>query len=104
MLQNYKKTLYSVRKALAKRFAISLPIGRFPFSISEIWLGSDHLCKLFLRQSFTRTKPAQCMTYMEIELFEWDEDTIVHIANHGISPEEIEEVAFENLPYIPRYG
>ena len=44
------------------------------------------------------------MTYMEIELFEWDEDTIVHIANHGISPEEIEEDAFENLPYIPRYG
>ncbi len=37
---------------------------------------------------------------MEIKSFRWDEDIIVHIANHGVSPEEVEEVAFENLPYI----
>jgi len=37
---------------------------------------------------------------VEIKSFKWDEDTIDHIANHGISPEEIEEVAFQNLPYI----
>jgi uncharacterized DUF497 family protein len=37
---------------------------------------------------------------MEINSFKWDEDTIVHIANHAVSPEEVEEVAFENLPYI----
>jgi uncharacterized DUF497 family protein len=37
---------------------------------------------------------------MEINSFKWDEDSIVHIANHGVSPEEVEEVAFEDLPYI----
>ena len=37
---------------------------------------------------------------MEINSFKWDEDTIAHIANQGISPEEIEEVAFEDLPYF----
>jgi len=37
---------------------------------------------------------------MEINSFKWDEDTIVHIANHGVSPEEVEEVAFENVPSI----
>lgn len=37
---------------------------------------------------------------MEIKSFRWDEDIIVHIANHGVSPEEVEEVAFENFPYI----
>jgi len=35
----YKKILYSVRKAFAKRLAIPLPIGRLPFSISEIRVG-----------------------------------------------------------------
>ena len=43
---------------------------------------------------------------MKIFLFRWDEDTIDHIANHGITPEEVEEVAFEGRPYIRkgRYG
>jgi len=36
----------------------------------------------------------------KIKSFKWGEDTIDHIANHGISPEEIEEVAFQNFPYI----
>ena len=32
----YKKTLYPVLSALASRLAISLPMERFPFSISEM--------------------------------------------------------------------
>ena len=31
---------------------------------------------------------------MEIRSFRWDEDTIDHIANHGVRPDEVEEVAF----------
>lgn len=37
---------------------------------------------------------------MEIKYFTWDEDTIDHIARHGITPEEVEEIAFEGSPYI----
>ena len=37
---------------------------------------------------------------MEIRSFKWDEDTIDHIANHGVRPDEVEEVAFEDYPYI----
>ncbi len=43
---------------------------------------------------------------MEIFFFRWDEDTIEHLANHGIPPEEVEDVAFEGSPSIRkgRYG
>ncbi len=37
---------------------------------------------------------------MEIHRFKWDEDNIEHILNHGVTPEEIEEIAFEGVPYI----
>ena len=37
---------------------------------------------------------------MEIRFFKWDENTIDHIANHNVTPAEVEEVAFENSPYI----
>ena len=37
---------------------------------------------------------------MEIRSFSWDEDVIDHIALHGVDPDEVEEVAFENAPYI----
>lgn len=37
---------------------------------------------------------------MEIRSFKWDEDTIDHIANHNVTPDEVEEVAFEGSPYI----
>lgn len=39
---------------------------------------------------------------MEIIYFRWDEDIINHIARHEVKPEEIEEVAFENNPYVRR--
>ena len=35
IILNYKKTLYPVLSAFAKRLAISLPMERFSFSISE---------------------------------------------------------------------
>lgn len=37
---------------------------------------------------------------MEIRSFKWDEGTIDHIADHGVTPDEVEEVAFEGSPYI----
>ena len=37
---------------------------------------------------------------MEIRSFKWDEDNIFHIAYHKVTPEEIEEVAFDGSPYI----
>lgn len=37
---------------------------------------------------------------MLITEFEWDEDNIEHIAKHRVTPEEVEEIAFENEPYI----
>jgi len=32
--------------------------------------------------------------------FEWDEYNIEHIARHRVTPEEVEEVAFDDEPYI----
>ena len=37
---------------------------------------------------------------MEIRSFKWDEGTIDHIADHGVTPDEVEEIAFEGSPYI----
>jgi len=37
---------------------------------------------------------------MEISGFEWDDLTIDHIARHGISPDEVEDVAFDDEPWI----
>lgn len=37
---------------------------------------------------------------MEISSFKWSEDNIYHIANHDVTPYEVEEVAFEGSPYI----
>jgi hypothetical protein len=37
---------------------------------------------------------------MEIHAFSWNEDNIEHISNHGVTPEEIEEIVFEGTPYI----
>jgi len=39
---------------------------------------------------------------VEIGSFKWDEDTLDHIAIHNVTPEEVEEVAFESSPYIRR--
>jgi len=30
----------------------------------------------------------------------WDEDNILHIARHGVSPEEVEEVCFSSSPHV----
>jgi uncharacterized DUF497 family protein len=39
---------------------------------------------------------------MEIDGFEWDEDNISHIARHGVRPDEVEDVAFDDKPWIKK--
>ena len=39
---------------------------------------------------------------MEITEFEWDYDNIEHVARHHISPDEIEDVAFGDEPWVKR--
>jgi uncharacterized DUF497 family protein len=39
---------------------------------------------------------------MTIFLFQWDIDTADHIAAHGVSPDEVEEVAFDDEPHVRR--
>ncbi len=36
---------------------------------------------------------------MEIKSFRWDIETVEHIANHSVRPDEVEELAFEDDPY-----
>ncbi len=33
---------------------------------------------------------------MEINEFEWDDSNVQHIARHKVSPDEVEDVAFED--------
>lgn len=37
---------------------------------------------------------------MEITEFEWDDDNIEHVARHRISPDEVENVAFDDEPWV----
>jgi uncharacterized DUF497 family protein len=37
---------------------------------------------------------------MEISEFEWDENNIEHISKHNVFPDEIEDVAFDDDPWI----
>ena len=37
---------------------------------------------------------------MEIRGFQWNVEIVAHISRHGVTPEEIEEIAFEGSPYI----
>ena len=39
---------------------------------------------------------------MEISEFEWDDNNIEHIARHPVSPDEVEDVAFDDEPWIRR--
>ena len=39
---------------------------------------------------------------MEITEFEWDENNIENIARHNVSPDEIEDVAFDDEPWIKK--
>ncbi len=41
---------------------------------------------------------------MKIQKITWDQETVDHIANHDVSPEEVEQVLFndEDLPVIMR--
>ena len=39
---------------------------------------------------------------MEISEFEWDDNNIEHIAWHQVSPDEVEDVAFDDEPWIRR--
>ena len=37
---------------------------------------------------------------MEITWFEWDDKNIEHVARHNVAPDEIEDVAFDDEPWI----
>lgn len=37
---------------------------------------------------------------MRITDIAWDEETVVHIAKHGVEPKEVEEVCFKMDPFI----
>ena len=37
---------------------------------------------------------------MEIREFEWDDNAIEHISRHGVSPDEVEDLAFDDDPWI----
>ncbi len=39
---------------------------------------------------------------MEITDFEWDDYNIGHMAKHGVSPDEVECVAFDDEPWIKK--
>ena len=39
---------------------------------------------------------------MEVKEFEWSENNIEHIAKYGVSPDELEDVAFNDEPLIRR--
>jgi len=41
---------------------------------------------------------------MKIERISWDQETVDHISNHSVTPEEVEEVLFSDtdLPLIMR--
>jgi len=37
---------------------------------------------------------------MEIREFEWDDNNIEHLSRHGVSPDEVEDLAFDDDPWI----
>ena len=37
---------------------------------------------------------------MRIRNILWDEDTILHIAKHGVIPQEVEEICFKINPFV----
>ena len=41
---------------------------------------------------------------LEVRIISWDQDTVDHISRHGVSPEEVEELLFndDELPVIMR--
>ncbi len=39
---------------------------------------------------------------MEMTEFEWDDNNIEHIGKHKVSPDEVEEVAFDDHPLIKK--
>lgn len=39
---------------------------------------------------------------MEITEFQWDDNNISHIARHNVSPDEVEDVAFDDEPWIKK--
>jgi hypothetical protein len=37
---------------------------------------------------------------MEMTDFQWDEDNVAHVARHKVYPDEVEELAFDDEPWI----
>jgi uncharacterized DUF497 family protein len=42
------------------------------------------------------------MIFVEITEFEWDESNIEQILRHNVSPDEVEDVAFDDEPWIKK--
>jgi hypothetical protein len=41
---------------------------------------------------------------MQISDFQWDEDNVEHIARHHVYPDEVEELVFDDEPWIRKKG
>jgi uncharacterized DUF497 family protein len=41
---------------------------------------------------------------VEITEFEWDDSNVEHIFRHNVSPDEVEDVAFDDEPWIKMGG
>jgi uncharacterized DUF497 family protein len=37
---------------------------------------------------------------MEITEFEWDDDNVGHVARHNVTPDEVEDIAFDDEPWV----
>ncbi len=48
----------------------------------------------------TQAIPCPILQTMEISDFQWDEDNVAHIARHHVYPDEVEELAFDDEPWI----
>ena len=48
----------------------------------------------------TQAIPCPILQTMEISDFQWDEDNVEHIARHNVHPGEVEELAFDDEPWI----
>lgn len=48
----------------------------------------------------TQAIPCPILLPVEISDFQWDEDNVAHIARHRVHPGEVEELAFDDDPWI----
>ena len=70
------------------------------------WRVSSVVTDLTTNQLFVKNvlRCSRIRNNMKIEKISWDQETIDHISNHSVSPEEVEEVLFNSIdpPLIMR--